>query len=83
MSRLVVIVLMLVCSSVQADAPVSVGFVALDRSERILFPSNAVGDTFRVDVVLPIGYEDSDNTFPVVFVTDSNYLLSPSVEPIC
>ncbi len=48
----------------------------LDTSHRYLLTSEHVGDHFRIDVVLPLGYADSDATYPVVYVTDSNYLLN-------
>ena len=50
-------VLLLVSGLVAADAseaPQHVGSVTLDRSEQYLMPSSAVGDVFRVDVVLPM-----------------------------
>lgn len=53
----------------------SEGAVALDRSQRLLIESQAVGDRFRIDVLLPLGYESSTERYPVVYVTDSNYLL--------
>ncbi len=59
-----------------AAEPSPLGGVTLDRSSQFSFPSEAVGDAFRIDVVLPIRYEESDQRYQVVFVTDSNYLLS-------
>ena len=56
--------------------PYEVGSVAYDRSERFLLPSEAVGDVFRIDVILPIGYDESEDAYPVVLVTDSDYLLA-------
>ena len=38
--------------------------------------SDAVGDEFRVDVILPFGYADTEESYPVVIVADSNYLLA-------
>ena len=58
------------------ETPTHVGPVTLDRSEQYLFPSKAVGDVLRLDVVLPIGYAEAEARYPVVYVTDSNYLLT-------
>ncbi len=75
--RATLLLILLQATVVSAAAgPKQVGAVSLDRSSRFLFPSEQVGDTFRIDVVLPIGYEESDATYPVVLVTDSNYLLA-------
>lgn len=76
MSRIVVSALMLFAVHALAEEPSFVGPVTLDRSEQYLFPSKAVGDTLRLDVVLPIGYVESETRYPVVYVTDSNYLLT-------
>jgi len=56
--------------------PKLVGPVTFDRSHQYLMPSKAVGDEFQIDVILPIGYSESEEAYPVVFVTDSNYLLA-------
>ena len=71
-------VLMLICFVAPATIaePARVGSVTLDRSSQFLMDSTAVGDRFRVDVMLPIGYSDSEDTYPVVYVTDSNYLFA-------
>ena len=61
-----------------AEEPTLVGPVTLDRSEQYHFVSEAVGDVFRIDVILPIGYAQSEASYPVVYVTDSNYLLIPA-----
>ncbi|MBT4162870.1 MAG: alpha/beta hydrolase [Gammaproteobacteria bacterium] len=76
MFRFIVLALILTCSTLNADEPTLVGAVSLDRSEQYLFPSKAVGDSFRIDVVLPILYSESETRYPVVYVTDSNYLLT-------
>ena len=76
MIRAAAIALAFLTSYALADGPTSIGPVTLDRSEQFLFPSAAVGDSFRLDVVLPIGYSESDSRYPVVYVTDSNYLLA-------
>ncbi len=52
-----------------------IGAAEIDRSDRYLIESTAVGDTFRIDVILPIGYGQGEKRYPVVYVTDSNYLL--------
>jgi len=70
------IALTLLVSHAVADEPKLVGPVTLDRSAQYLIESEAVGDVFRLDVVLPIGYAESDARYPVVYVTDSNYLLN-------
>ena len=67
--------LLLNTSVLAADAPERLGPVEFDRSERYLFPSESVGDRFRIDVLLPLGYESSNEKYPVVYVTDANYLL--------
>ena len=77
--RWMAIVGMLLVSVVQAQTPERIGAVEIDRSDRYLVPSKSVGDTFRIDVVLPIGYEASDEAYPVVYVTDANYLLSSAL----
>lgn len=61
------------CAS--AAPPERIGAVELDSSDRYLFESAKVGDKFRIDVLLPIGYAQSTERYPVVYVTDSNYLL--------
>ena len=38
-----------------AEEPTLVGPVTLDRSEQYHFVSEAVGDVFSIDVILPIG----------------------------
>lgn len=58
-----------------AAAPERLGPVTFDHSDRYLIPSESVGDEFRIDVLLPLGYAESDERYPVVYVTDSNYLL--------
>lgn len=66
---------LLSATSLAAADDYRVGAVELERSDRYLLPSEHVGDRFRIDVVLPIGYGSSDERYPVVYVTDSNYLL--------
>lgn len=56
--------------------PNHVGPVTFDRSYQLLMPSESVSDEFRIDIILPIGYSESEETYPVVIVTDSNYLLA-------
>lgn len=71
-------VLLLFTPPVLAAEPTRIGAVEYDNSDRYLIESNAVGDTFRIDVIPPIGYAGEKNKYPVVYVTDANYLL-PSV----
>ena len=59
-----------------AEEPVLIDSTALDRSSRFEFHSERVDDTFRIDVILPIGYDEADESYPIVLVTDSNYLLA-------
>ena len=73
--RLIGALLILLSSGAVAGTPERVGAVEFDRSSRFLFPSESVGDRLRVDVLLPLGYEITDASYPVVYVTDSNYLL--------
>jgi len=60
---------------VNAEGHKRVGAVELDRSDRYLIHSAQVRDLFRVDVLRPLGYSQSEQSYPVVYVTDSNYLL--------
>lgn len=73
--RAVVLISLLFPILAMANSYERIGATELDRSDRYLFESKNVGDRFRVDVVLPIGYDQSDQSYPVVYVTDSNYLL--------
>ena len=78
--RLIIIVSLLAIPSVWANAPERVGAVEIDRSDRYLMPSSAVGDKFRIDVILPIGYEaTAAERYPVVYVTDANYLVYSAI----
>lgn len=65
----------LVGSPLSADRIERRGAAEIDRSERYLIESASVGDAFIVDVILPIGYGQGEERYPVVYVTDSNYLL--------
>lgn len=76
MRTLLLLILVHIAGLSAAEEPASVGAASLDRSSRFLFESEHVGDTFRIDVVLPIGYHDAEDAYPVVLVTDSNYLLA-------
>jgi len=76
MKYLIVFLLACVIASPAVAEPTLVGPTTLDRSHQFLMPSEAVGDTFRVDVIVPMGYAASEETYPVVIVTDSNYLLT-------
>ncbi|MCZ6711063.1 MAG: alpha/beta hydrolase-fold protein [Gammaproteobacteria bacterium] len=67
---------LMLLTGIAVTEPTHVGPVTLDRSEQYLIESKAVADTFRLDVVLPIGYAESEDRYPVVYVTDSNYLLT-------
>lgn len=75
--RFSIVFLLAFANAIPAVAePKLVGPVTFDRSHQYLMPSKAVGDEFQIDVILPIGYSDSEETYPVVLVTDSNYLLA-------
>ena len=72
------IALWLFALPVLAAEPTRIGSVEYDNSDRYLIESKAVGDRFRIDVIPPIGYAEEKGNYPVVYVTDANYLL-PSV----
>ena len=76
MRDILAIVLMALAAPAMGEAANRVRPVTLDRSTQYLFTSEHVGDVLRLDVILPIGYAESDATYPVVYVTDSNYLLA-------
>lgn len=76
MVRIAVLLLALCPVSVFAGEAVRKGPVTLDRSHQYILPSRSVRDSFRIDVVLPIRYAESEQRYPVVYITDSNYLLA-------
>jgi predicted alpha/beta superfamily hydrolase len=51
----------------QSTEPVSI--VATVTSE---FPSQVVGETFKIDVALPYTYRKSEKRYPVIYLTDGN-----------
>ncbi len=61
--------------SILAEEHKRIGAVEYDNSDRYLIESKSVGDDFRIDVIPPIGYAGEDEKYPVVYVTDANYLL--------
>ena len=61
-----------------ADTLTPRGAVSIDRSEQFLLRSEKMGDDYRIDIMLPIGYADSQDRYPVVYITDSNYLFYPA-----
>lgn len=69
-------VLMLLATPTLAAEHARIGSVEYDNSDRYLMESKAVGDTFRIDVIPPPGYAGEKNKYPVVYVTDANYLLA-------
>ena len=71
-------VLLLITAPALAERHTRIGSVEYDNSDRYLMESKAVGDTFRIDVIAPPGYAEEKDKYPVVYVTDANYLL-PSV----
>ena len=78
--RLITIVGLFFASSIWANTAERTGAVEIDRSDRYLIPSTAVGDKFRIDVILPIGYEAAaTERYPVVYVTDANYLVYSAI----
>ena len=78
MKQAAVIALLFVSAFVHAESIQRIGPVEFDRSDRYLIESKHVDDRFRVDVLLPLGYEQAEQHYPVVYVTDSNYLLMPA-----
>lgn len=78
MKQLYLTALLLIAPNLFAQEPVRIGSVEYDSSDRYLIESKVVGDKFRIDVIPPPGYAGEQNTYPVVYVTDANYLL-PSV----
>jgi len=72
---LYLVVLLLLTFSASAEDYQRIGGVEYDRSDRYLIESKSVGDKFRIDVILPIGYSTATTRYPVVYVTDANYLL--------
>ncbi|MFW6117351.1 MAG: alpha/beta hydrolase [Thermoproteota archaeon] len=46
--------------------------VALPGSETRILKSSIVNDTYRLNVVLPTGYNQSDDCYPVVYAADGN-----------
>ena len=76
MKSILIFVLLLFSVSVIAENPERIGSAELDNSDRYLLDSKQVGDRFRIDVLLPIGYAESGQRYPVVYVTDANYLLA-------
>ena len=45
--------------------------IKLPNSESRLFESSIVGDTFKINICLPEGYDGSNTTYPVVYATDA------------
>ncbi len=76
MRQLFALSLLLAIAPLPTQAAEAVGPVTLDRSSQFMFPSKAIGASLRIDVILPIRYAESKERFPVVYVTDSNYLLA-------
>jgi len=70
--------LLLVTLTAGAKELERIGAAEYDRSDRFLIESKYVNDDFRIDVLLPIDYSSGKDDYPVVYVTDANYLL-PSV----
>lgn len=68
--------LLLIATQALAEEATRIGRVEYDNSDRYLMESKAVGDTFRIDVIPPPGYAGEKDKYPVVYVTDANYLLS-------
>lgn len=66
---------LLLGSHISANPVERLGAAEIDRSDRYLIESTSVGDSFRIDVISPIGYSQGEDRYPVVYVTDSNYLL--------
>ena len=62
-------------SVISADTPKRISGAEIERSDRYLLPSKIVNDNFRIDVIRPIGYNSSTDHYPVIYVTDANYLL--------
>jgi len=69
------VVLLFIALSTQAEEHRRIGAVEYDNSDRYLIDSKSVGDTFRIDVIPPVGYSGEKEKYPVVYVTDANYLL--------
>ncbi len=45
--------------------------ITLPNSESRLFESAIVNDTYVINICLPVGYADSNTTYPVVYATDA------------
>ncbi|MEM9624424.1 MAG: alpha/beta hydrolase-fold protein [Pseudomonadota bacterium] len=75
--RAITLLLFLICSTAAAATEyVRTGAAEFNRSDRYITESATVGDRFRVDVLLPLGYDPQNTKYPVIYVTDANYLLS-------
>jgi predicted alpha/beta superfamily hydrolase len=52
--------------------------VTLPDTEARLLKSSIVNDTYRLHILLPITYANSDRTYPVFYLTDGNGLFPVS-----
>ena len=54
----------------------SCGLVTIDNSAQYVLHADRIDQDFRIDVVLPMGYQATNDNYPVVYITDSNALIS-------
>jgi uncharacterized protein len=50
--------------------------VSLTNTEALMFPSSHIDQTYKIFVSLPDGYTDSDETYPILYMTDANWFFS-------
>lgn len=73
-TRLAVLSAVFALALASAAAGASDGPVAIARSETHHLTSEAIGQEFRLEVLMPRGYEASEERYPVIYLTDSEML---------
>jgi len=63
-------------TALSAEEADDLGTVTIENSSHFILESSAIGQNFEIDIALPRGYSDSDNAYPVIYVTDGRLYFS-------
>ncbi len=63
-------------TALSAEELNNLGMVTIENSSHFVLESSAIGQEFEIDVALPRGYDDSDDAYPVIYVTDGRLYFS-------
>lgn len=71
---LAVAALSMLSGQVNAAEPDILGQVVISNSERFTLAADNINQTFQIDVGFPVGYAESDLSYPVVYLLDGNLM---------